>query len=76
MPSLRQELIRKDRLLNLYMGDKIVNKMPKFMREDFYEKKCKDIMSFEDISIGKKIVRFWDPYPCLPARRWYNKVAS
>jgi len=74
--SQKPDLIRKDRAIKLYMGQKITTKLPKFMIEDFFEKKCKEILKFDQSPIEKRTAKFWDTYPFLKLRRCYNKYAT
>jgi len=76
MKSLKPEIKLKERLLSLYMGDKIKNIMPRFMKEDYFEKKCKDILKFDESEIEKRVSKFWDPHPLLGLRRFYNKYSA
>jgi len=74
--SVKPEIKLKDRILSLYMGNRIVNKMPKFMKEDYFEKKCKEILKFDQSDVEKRVSKFWDPHPLLSLRRCYNKYTE
>jgi hypothetical protein len=75
--SLRPNIKGKSKIINTFTidGDS-TKKMPKFMREDFLEKRCKDIMTIEEAPIEKRVEYFWDPYIFLSVRKAYNKYAT
>ena len=73
LPSQKPELLRKERGINLYMGENISIKMPKFMKEDFFEKKCQEILRFDECSVEKRTSKFYDEGPILKLRKCYNK---
>lgn len=76
LSSQRFLVKKKTKMIHTFMGDSIVVKMPKFMKEDYFEKKCQDILKFEDSSIEKRVKNFWDPYPFLKLRKLYNKYTT
>jgi len=76
LESLNGELKSTDRAIAVFMSEKKVSKFPKLMKEDYSERKCKEILKFEDSSIEKRTEKFWDEYPCLKFRKYYHKYKT
>jgi len=76
MNSQKYEIKLKDRLLSHYISDKTIKIMPTFFSENYFEKKCKEILKFEKGDIEKKVEKFWDPFPFLKIRRWIHRISS
>jgi len=76
LDSQRPEIKKKKKMIDIFMGDNISVRMPKFMKEDFFEKKCKEILTFDESSIEKRVYNFWDPFPCLKLRKIYNTYTT
>ncbi len=74
--SQRNEIKMKTKKINIFMGDNVSIAMPKFMKEDFFEKKCKEILKFDETAIEKRVENFWDPYPGMKLRKCYNKYTT
>lgn len=76
LDSQRADIKKKNKMIDIFMGDNISIRMPKFTKEDFFEKKCQQILKFDESSADKRIRLFWDPFPCLKLRQIYNKYTT
>jgi len=76
LPSQKAEIKKKKKNIITFMGDRVCIKMPKFMKEDFFEKKCKDILKFDESPVEKRVKNFYDELPCLKMRKLYNEYTT
>lgn len=76
MLNNKQDIEIKERIILNYIYDKENPGIPKFTKESALEKKCKEIMIFNDISADERIHFFYDRYPCLECRRKVYSICA
>lgn len=65
----KEELMIQQRLMYFYLNPKNYTAMPKFMKISTREKKCHEIMQYQEAQIEERLRQFYDPYPCLKIRK-------
>jgi hypothetical protein len=73
--NIKDDLLYKSRLVHTYLNPKTVV-MPKFTKVSEKERKCKEILGFQEADTDHKARLFHDPYPFLECRRMYYRYAS
>jgi len=67
----KNTLMVQERLMYYYLNPKIYTAMPKFMKISNREKKCQEIMQYQETQIPERLRQFYDPYPCLKLRKFF-----
>jgi len=65
----KDEVLIREKLMYYYLNPRNYTAMPKFMKNSTREKKCNEIMQFQEAQIPERLRQFYDPYPCLKLRK-------
>ena len=72
----KNELIIREKLMYFYLNPRKNIAMPKFMKFSEKEKRCKQILTFTDISLQQKIHNFYDGGSYLKCRKFFYKYVA
>lgn len=69
----KDELLIREKLMYYYLNPKNYTAMPKFMKISTREKKCHEIMQYQEAQVPERLRQFYDPYLCLKLRKTFFK---